>query len=77
MFVEFFWRCQCPDCKARNWVYDTHSERSYSSNDNFAIKCWSCGKCNWLDDEMESEAKSMYGDDVEIEDVAVLGKENP
>lgn len=61
MLIEFWNRCQCPSCKKWNWVYDTDSERSYSKNDNLVLECWNCGECNWMHDEAQQEAKSLYG----------------
>lgn len=61
MFIETWYKCQCPDCKAWNWVYDTHSERSYSNNDMLALKCWKCSACNWMFDEAIEEARFMHG----------------
>ena len=61
MFTEFWHRCRCPNCNKWNWVYDTHSDRAYSSNDMLVLKCWNCETCHWMHDEAQSEAKSMYG----------------
>ena len=61
MFIEFWWKCLCPVCKVANWVYDSHSNQSYSSNDMLALKCWSCGACNWMHEEAQEEAKSSHG----------------
>lgn len=73
MLIEYWLRCQCPDCKAWNWLYNGHSQKDYGA-DHYALRCWNCSKSNWFSDESRSIAKENF--DAETpEDAASFGQE--
>lgn len=85
-FVEYYGRCHCPDCKTVNWFYSGRNDDDCTSgSDLLALKCWKCGKSNWLNEFSQEEAQSMYGEyDEDDNPVPVLpencadeGKEAP
>ena len=76
MWIEFYWRCQCPKCKTKNWVYHTHSDRAYPLTDIFAVKCYNCGEISWIDDESKEMAGIQHGETMSLEELATLGKQN-
>jgi hypothetical protein len=49
-FIEFYQKHACPNCKAVNWTYHSHSLRSNPISPEIC-KCHSCQKKYWLIDE--------------------------
>ena len=61
-FCEFWHKFFCPKCKVVNWMYASHSERSYPNVAN-ACECHKCSHKFWCGDRdsMKDEFWTEYG----------------
>lgn len=57
--VDFYHKHRCPNCKAVNWTYHSHSERSEPIYDPEICKCHACSTRYWL--MSEATVDDFYG----------------
>jgi len=61
-FYEFWRKVGCPQCKAENWIYDSHSQRHYPYIPN-GCECHACKNRFFVGDLDDFNIR--YGDDIE------------
>ena len=57
-FYDFWRSVNCPKCKTKNWLYDSHSQRAYQRIPN-ACECYQCSHKFYVGEKFDFECRYM------------------